>query len=61
MAMSREALDAVEAIRRDLKVSMSVDHESGSFYDAPRIRVKVTLTLADEVLSESESFASLPR
>jgi hypothetical protein len=60
MAMSKEAIEAVEAIRRDLKVYVSVEHERGNFYDSPCIRVKVTLTLADEVLSESESFASLP-
>lgn len=43
-----------------MKVSVSVNHECGSFYDAPCIRVKVTPTLAEEVLSESESFASMP-
>lgn len=60
MAMSKEALEAVDAIRRDLKVTVSVDHERGYLYDAPCIRVKVTLALADDVLSESEAFASLP-
>ena len=60
MAMSKEALEAVEAIRRDLKITVSVDHERGSVYDAACIRVTVKLALADDVICESESFASLP-
>ena len=60
MAMSQESVDAVEAIRRDLKVDVTVEHDRGSFYDAACIRVTVKLMLADQVISESESFAYLP-
>ena len=60
MAMSKEALEAVEAIRRDLKVSVSV-HTEGRCYDMPgTLHVVVELMLGDEVISKGEGWVSVP-
>jgi hypothetical protein len=60
MTMSLETAAAVEIIKRDLSISISLDYEDGGFYDRPSIRVDVRLKFQDETISESSSFASLP-
>ena len=60
MAMSKEALEAVEAIRRDLKVRVSMDTVS-RYYDSPgRLKVVVELLLGDDVISKDEGFVDVP-
>jgi hypothetical protein len=60
MAMSKDALEAVEAIRRDLKVRVSIDTVE-RYYDNPgRLKVVVELALGDDVISKDESFVNLP-
>ena len=61
MAMSKEALEAVEAIRRDLKIDVRLERTSANFYDDASIRVTVDLTLAGEVIASSTDFTSLPQ
>ena len=60
MAMSKEALEAVEAIRRDLKVRVSMDTVD-RYYDSPgRLKVSVELLLGDDVISKDEGFVEVP-
>jgi hypothetical protein len=60
MTMSKEALEAVEAIRRDLKANVSV-YTDGRYYDSPgRLNVVVELMLGDEVISKGEGWVTVP-
>ena len=60
MAMSKEALEAVEAIRRDLKVRVSMDTVDRC-YDSPgQLKVSVELLLGDDVISKDEGFVEVP-
>ena len=60
MAMSKEALEAVEAIRRDLKVRVSMDTVDRC-YDTPGgLKVVVELVLGDDVISKDEGFVNVP-
>lgn len=60
MAMSKEALEAVKAIRRDLKVRVSMDTVD-RYYDSPgRLKVVVELLLGDDVISKDEGFVDVP-
>lgn len=60
MAMSKEALEAVEAIRRDLKVRVSTDTVD-RYYDSPgRLKISVELLLGDDVISKDEGFVEVP-
>ncbi len=57
--MSREATEAIEAIRRDLKVSISLNNVARNYGSPERLQVTVELLLGDEVISESESFVDV--
>lgn len=60
MTMSLETAAAIEIIKRDLSIAVSLDYESASTYDSPSIRVTVELKFQDETISESSRSASLP-
>ena len=60
MAMSKEALEAVEAIRRDLRVRVSMDTVARYFDSPGRLKVSVELLLGDDVISKDEGFAEVP-
>ena len=58
--MRKEALEAVQAIRRDLKVRVSMDTVD-RYYDSPgRLKVVVELVLGDDVISKDEGFVDVP-
>lgn len=60
MSMSPQALEAIEAIRRDLRIRISLSSD-GSYYDSPpRLRVIVELTLEDDVICSAEDFIDVP-
>ena len=60
MALSIEALSAVDAIRRDLKVRVTLD-EVDRYFDSPtRLKLVVELLLVDEVISKDETFWDVP-
>jgi hypothetical protein len=58
--MSKEALEAVEAIRRDLKIEIDADIR-GRIYDMNgHLKVSVRLKLAGETISEQDAYVNLP-
>ena len=61
MTMSKEALEAVEAIRRDLKIAVRVEPAHHIFSDSPSVMVTVDLMLGGEVISSDSDYVSLPR
>ena len=60
MALSEAALSAIEAIRRDLKVRVSLDTVE-RYYDNPgRLKIVVELLMADDVISRDEGYVNVP-
>lgn len=60
MSMSPQALEAIEAIRRDLRIRISLSSDC-SYYDSPpKLRVIVELTLEDDVICSAEDFIDVP-
>ena len=60
MAISKEALEAVEVIRRDLTVRVSMETVD-RYYDSPgRLKVIVELLIGDDVISKDEGFVEVP-
>jgi len=60
MAMSKEALEAVEAIRRDLKIEIDADIYGREYDMNGHLKVSVKLTLAGDVISEQTAYVDLP-
>ena len=60
MSMSPQALEAIEAIRRDLRIRISLRSDGGYYDSQPRLRVIVELTLEDDVICSAEDFIDVP-
>lgn len=57
--ISKEAQEALDVIRRDLRVRVNVRHLQGNFYRSSGIEVEVILKIGDEILSQDSDCISL--
>ena len=60
MALSADALSAVEAIRRELKVRVSLNTIDRYYDSLPKLKFTVELLMADEVISKDTSYVDVP-
>lgn len=60
MAMSKEAIEAVEAIRRDLKIEIEAGIYGREYDMNGHLQISVKLTLSGDVISEQTAHVDMP-